>query len=184
MVNRHASPFPESDAESTAILAPPPTALRVVAADADMWMRLFYQELLPWMGHEVTVVESGLQLVKLCSAVQPDLILTDLHLTELDGVEAIEQLSREGLTPIILVCKQPAPELLARAAGAECVLGFLHKPITERELAPAIAVAVGRFRHLRELRRFAEARTEEVAYLRQTLQERETHRATRPLAVC
>jgi AmiR/NasT family two-component response regulator len=176
MANRHASPEFESDAESASILAPPLAALRIVAADADLWMRLFYQELLPRMGHEATVVESGHQLVKLCSAVQPDLILTAVHLTELDGLDAAEQLSRERLAPIVLVCDQQTPELLARAAQAECVLGFLHKPITERELAPAIAVAVGRFRQLRELHRLALERSEEIALLRQTLEECETGR--------
>jgi response regulator NasT len=177
MANRHASFSLESDTEAANILAPPPTALRVIAADADLWMRLFYQEMLPRMGHEVTVVESGLRLVKLCSALQPDLVLTDLNLTELDGRDAAEEISRECLAPIILVCGQPAPELLARAAQAECVLGCLHKPITERELAPAIAVAVGRFRHLLELRRSADERAEEIAQLRQTLVEREALRA-------
>jgi response regulator NasT len=184
MANRDASPSFESDAEAASILAPWPAALRVVAADADLWMRLFYQELLPRMGHEATVVESGRQLVKLCSAVQPDLVLTDVHLTELGGLDAVEQISREYLTPIVLVCDRPTPDMLARAARAECVLGFLHKPITERELAPAIAVALGRFRHLREFRRSADERAEEVAQLRQTLEERDALQASpRGLAV-
>ena len=60
MDNRDTSLSLESDIESAGILAPPPAPLRVIAADADLWMRLFYQELLPRMGHEVTVVESGL----------------------------------------------------------------------------------------------------------------------------
>jgi response regulator NasT len=173
MDNRDTSLSLESDIESAGILAPPPAPLRVIAADADLWMRLFYQELLPRMGHEVTVVESGLHLVKLCSALQPDLVLTDLNLTELDGLDAAEQISRECLAPIVLVCNQATPALLARAAQAECVLGCLHKPITERELAPAIAVAVGRFRHLLELRRSADERAEEIAHLRRTLVQRE-----------
>ena len=172
MANRHASHSPKSDAGSAGILAPGLAALRVVAADADQWMRLLYQEMLPRLGHEVNVVGSGHQLVKLCSAVLPDLVLMDVRLPDTDGLDTAEQLGREWLAPVVLVSDDPTPALLARVAQVPCVLGFLPKPITERQLAPAIAVAVGRFRQIGELRRLADEQAWGVAPLRQALEDR------------
>jgi response regulator NasT len=148
--------------------------LRVIAADGDLWMRLFYQELLPHMGHQVVAVCSGYHLAKLCSAVQPDVVLMDVRLPDADGLDIAEQLSSVWLTPVVLVSANHTPDQLARAAQAACVLGFLNKPITERELAPALLLAVRRFRQMRELRGLAEARGQEVAHLRQLLERHRT----------
>jgi response regulator NasT len=146
--------------------------LRVIAADGDLWMRLFYQELLPRMGHQVVAVGSGHHLLKLCSAVQPDLVLMDVRLADTDGLDAAEQLSCAWLAPIVLVSANHDPAVLIRAAQAGCVLGFLNKPITERELAPAMILAVERFRQIRELRGRVEEREREAVHLRQLLEGR------------
>jgi response regulator NasT len=144
--------------------------LRVIAADGDLWMRLFYQELLPHLGHQVVAVCSGYHLAKLCSAVQPDLVLMDVRLPDADGLDIAEQLSSAWLAPVVLVSAKHTPDELARAAQAPCVLGFLNKPITERELAPAMLLAVRRFHQMRELRGLADEREREAARLRQVLE--------------
>src|SRR5262249_57154879 len=102
-----------------------------------------------------------------------------------DGLDAAEQLGQEWLAPVILVSGNPTAALLAQAAQAPCVLGCLPKPITARELAPAMAVAVGRFRPLRQPRRLAEERQWGIARLRRALEDRKIgEEAGRDLAVC
>ena len=147
-----------------------PAAWRIIAADGDLWMRLYYQELLPRMGHQVVAVSSGYHLEKLCAAVQPDLVLMDVRLPDADGLDLVEQLSRAWSVPVLLVSANHTAEELARAAQAACVLGFLRKPITERELAPAMLLAVERFRQMRELLGLADQREREAAHLRNALE--------------
>ncbi len=163
-----ASPEDEARVANNPVVKP--AAMRVIAADGDLWMRLFYQELLGRLGHQVVAVGSGYHLGKLCAAVQPDLVLMDVRLPDADGPTVAEQISNAWLAPVVLVSTHPTPDELARAAQATCVFGFLHKPITERELAPAMLLAVRRFRQMRELRGLAEQREREAAQLRKIVE--------------
>ena len=99
-----------------------------------------------------------------CRAAQPDLVITDIKMPGLDGIAAAAEIFRERPTPVILVSAYHDPELVERA-GAECVFGYLVKPIKEADLPPAIAVAMGRFEQFRALR-------QEADDLRQALEDR------------
>src|SRR5262249_441002 len=99
MIDGRDGPWPEDGTGPAGPEMVEPAALHVIAADADLWMRLFYQELLPQMGHEVVAVGCGYQLLRLCSAVQPDLILMDMRLPDADGLDAAEQLGQAWLAP-------------------------------------------------------------------------------------
>ena len=66
-------------------------------------MREYLRELLPRLGHEVMVAEGGRQLVELCRAFPPDLVITDIKMPDMDGIEAVEEVNREREVPVILV---------------------------------------------------------------------------------
>src|SRR5438132_1074779 len=77
---------------------------RIVLADADKDTRDSLEELLRRLGHDVVAsVATGRDLVERCLAVHPDLIVTDVPLPELDGVEAADQVNRTAPTPVVLV---------------------------------------------------------------------------------
>src|SRR5205807_410183 len=79
-------------------------SLRIAVADDDADMRDFLRQALPALGHEVVcVAASGQQLVEECRTVRPDLILTDIKMPDVDGIDAAEQICRERPVPIILV---------------------------------------------------------------------------------
>jgi two-component system, response regulator PdtaR len=106
-------------------------------------------------GHQVvSVAETGRELVEHCRTLQPDLVITDIRMPDMDGIEAAQLLSRERALPIILVSAYHDPALIERAE-ADHVLAYLVKPITQADLAPAIAVAVRRFEEMQALRKEA-----------------------------
>lgn len=126
--------------------------LRISIADDEADMRDFLQKMLPRCGHQVvSVAETGRQLVEHCRQLQPDLVITDIKMPDLDGIEASTEINRERPVPVILVSAYHDPALIDRAEG-DHVSGYLVKPIGYADLQPAIAVAVKRFQELQTLR--------------------------------
>ena len=91
--------------------------LRIVAADDEPNMREYLKELLPRLGHQVVTAESGRQLVELCRVSAPDLVVTDIKLGDLDGLDAAAEINRERPVPVLLVSAYHDPELRARGAA-------------------------------------------------------------------
>lgn len=130
--------------------------LRIVAADDEPDMRDFFVKVLSHLGHDVVAVAAdGLELVEQCRRTSPDLVITDVVMPNMDGVEALREIGRERPVPGIVVSAHHDDELVLRALH-EQVLAYLVKPITMEDLQPAIALAMQRYREFEALRAQAE----------------------------
>jgi response regulator NasT len=139
--------------------------LRIVVADDEPDMRDYFQKALPRLGHQVVgAARDGRELVELCRTVRPDLVVTDIKMPDMDGIDAAVQIYRERPLPVILVSAYHDAGLIARAE-ADHILGYLVKPIKQADLVPVITLAMRRFEQFEELRR-------ETADLRQALADR------------
>jgi len=92
----------------------------------------------------------GRSAVNLARELRPDLVLMDIKMPDLDGIEAARILTEERIAPTVLLTAFSQRELVDRAKEAG-VVGYLVKPIQEADLAPAIEVALSRFAEFREL---------------------------------
>jgi response regulator NasT len=129
------------------------TGLRIAVADDEPEMREFFEKVLPRFGHQVvSVAENGKQLVDHCRELKPDLVITDIKMPELDGIEASTQICHERAVPVILVSAYHDPALIERAE-ADHVQAYLVKPIGIPNLPPAIAIAMRRFGELQTLQK-------------------------------
>jgi response regulator NasT len=139
--------------------------LRVAVADDERDTLEFFQEALPRLGHEVVATAmTGKELVEKAKATRPDLIITDIMMPELDGIQAVEQVERERPVPAILVSAHNDAELIVRA-GTDHIMAYLLKPVREADLNTAIYLAVLRFDHFQKLMK-------EAANLRQAMEDR------------
>jgi response regulator NasT len=140
-------------------------SLRIVVADDEPDMRDYFQKILPRLGHQVVGVAcNGRELVEQCRTIEPDLVITDIKMPEMDGIDAAKLISREGPVPVILVSAYHDPELIARAEE-DHILAYLIKPIKQANLEPAIGLAMRRFEQFQALR-------QETVDLRQALEDR------------
>jgi response regulator NasT len=139
--------------------------LRIAVADDEPDMRDFFRRVLTHLGHEVVAVaENGAELVRLCLERRPDLIISDIAMPEMDGLEALREISRDVSIPAILVSAHHDADFVERARK-EQVLAYMVKPIKKDDLAPAIALAMQRSREFQALH-------QQAADLRQALDDR------------
>ena len=125
--------------------------LKVVIAEDEAIIRMDLRETLEEEGYEV-VAETGRgdQAVELVRGLQPDLAILDIKMPGMTGLEAADIINREKLCGVLMLTAFSQREVIeqARDAGA---LAFLVKPFQRSDLVPAIEVAMGRFRELRDL---------------------------------
>ena len=139
--------------------------MRVAVADDDPAILEFVRDLLEGMGHTVTAsCSTGQELIDACATSPPDLIVTDVKMPGVDGIEAATTINRRQATPVILVTSFGETELISRALRTS-VLAYLIKPIKQIDLEVAVAVAMRRFREHRAV-------CDMAAALRQSLEER------------
>jgi response regulator NasT len=140
-------------------------SLKIAVADDELDMRDYFQQFLPMLGHQVVVVaKNGRELAEQCRTSRPDLVITDIKMPDMDGIDAATQIYRDGPVPVILVSAHHDPDFLRRAE-ADHILAYLVKPIKQSDLEPAIVIAMRRFEQFQALRK-------EAADLKQALEDR------------
>jgi response regulator NasT len=142
-----------------------PAGLRVAVADDERDTRQFLQEILQRLGHQVVcTAATGRELVEACRATPPDVVITDIKMPDMDGIDAVATIGKERPVPTVLVTAYSDPETVARA-GPDEAQAFLVKPIKPSDIGPAVALALRRFEQTRAMRKEADD-------LRQSLEDR------------
>ncbi|MFN0155905.1 MAG: ANTAR domain-containing response regulator [Gaiella sp.] len=126
--------------------------LRILLAEDETIIRLDLRGLLERSGFEVCgEAKDGEEAVALARESEPDLILLDVKMPKLDGIDAARRILEERPVPIVMVTAYGESELVSRAVEAG-VFGYLVKPFRESDLLPAIATARARHEELSVLR--------------------------------
>jgi CheY-like chemotaxis protein len=93
-------------------------------------------------GHTVTTAGDGMAALSLLKTIRPDLIITDILMPNMDGIETIIELSRLGnVVPVIAMSggrRTITPEFNLDSAATMGVKVTLAKPFTRAELRRAI----------------------------------------------
>ena len=124
---------------------------RVIIADDESIIRTDLREMLTNLGYLVIgEVGDGRSAVNLARELRPDVVIMDIKMPDMDGIEAAKVLTEERVSPVLLLTAYSQQELIERAKDAG-VVGYLVKPFRESDLSPAIEVAVARFAEFRAL---------------------------------
>jgi len=124
---------------------------RLVIADDESLIRMNLKETLVGLGYLVVgEAGDGVTAINLARSLQPDLVVMDIKMPKLDGIQAAEVLTQERISPVLLLTAYSDRELVDRAREAG-VVAYLIKPFREADLLPAIEVAIARFQELRAL---------------------------------
>ena len=124
---------------------------RIILAEDDSVIRMDLREELQRQGYLVVGdVGDGLSAISLTRELRPDLIIMDIRMPEMDGIEAARVLTAERLAPVVLLTAFSDDELIERAREAGAV-NYITKPWRPGDLKPAIEIALTRFQEFREM---------------------------------
>lgn len=125
--------------------------IRVVIADDESIIRMDLKALLEEMGFEVVgEAADGQKAVELTRSHKPDVVILDIKMPVMDGLDAAKIISDEKISPVVLLTAYSQKDLVERAKAAG-VFAYLVKPFQESDLMPAIEVAIARYLELKDL---------------------------------
>jgi two-component system, response regulator PdtaR len=134
--------------------------VRVLICEDETIIRLDLRAICERAGLEVVgEARDGVEALRLAAELEPDVVVMDVQMPKLDGIEAARQLLAERPVPIVVVTAFPQEELVRRAVEAG-VFGYLVKPFRENDVLPAIHAARARFEELQAVREEASSLAE------------------------
>ncbi|MEA1884009.1 MAG: response regulator [Thermotogota bacterium] len=127
--------------------------LKILIAEDEYIVLMGLREALENSGYTVIAqATNGQQAVEFALEHKPDLLIIDINMPILDGIEAIRKINQEINIPAIITTGYNEKELIKRANDAG-VFYYLVKPVDEIELKPAIEIVMSRFEEYSKLKR-------------------------------
>ncbi len=119
--------------------------IRVAVADDHHLVRAGIRALLEKAGDIEVVGEAvdGLEALEMLEAVVPDVLVMDIAMPRLNGIEAVERIQELGLETKVVILSMYSNELLVRQALQRGARGYLLKESVTNELLLAIRAASG-----------------------------------------
>lgn len=126
---------------------------KIVLAEDEPITRMDICEMLTTSGYDVVgEAADGLQAVDLCRMHRPNLVLMDIKMPKLDGIQAGKFISREGLADaIIMLTAYSGKEFIDKVKEIGAI-GYIVKPIDERNLIPQIEIAISKGKEIKNIR--------------------------------
>ena len=123
----------------------------IVIADDEVLICMDLREMLEEAGHTVVGVGSdGVEALELVKEKKPDLVIMDVKMPRLDGIQAAKMIAHDNLAPVVLLTAFGDEDIIEKAKKS-MVFGYVMKPVDEKTLFPAIQIAVGQYRQKREI---------------------------------
>src|SRR5215469_3630962 len=114
----------------------------LVVEDFEQFRRFTVSTIMRSPNFHVTEASNGLEALQKAKALRPDLVLLDVGLPDLNGLEVARRIRRLAPTTKILFLSQETSPELVREALSLGALGYLHKSRAGRELLHAIDAAL------------------------------------------
>ncbi len=141
----------------------PNQEIRVLIAEDDVLVAGITREELESIGLiAVGIAADGKLAVEMTLALKPDVVLMDITMPKMDGIEAAAAIQVTCPTPVVILSAHDEAELVAKATAAG-VGAFVIKPPQAQELERAIVIAMARHADLTELRQANQALQQALA---------------------
>jgi two-component system, response regulator PdtaR len=115
--------------------------VKVLIADDDRLVRTMVSDLLGALGHTVVAAENGAEAVTLATRERPDLLILDLLMPRLSGLDALHAMRAAGVTAPAVLLSAISDGSLRGIEGGDAIDVLLEKPVTRRTLEKALARA-------------------------------------------
>ncbi|ABP66874.1 response regulator [Caldicellulosiruptor changbaiensis] len=117
---------------------------RILIVDDAAFMRMMLKDIITKNGYEVAgEAENGLKAVELYKELKPDLVMMDITMPEMDGIQAVREIKKIDPQAKIIMCSamgQQAMVIESIQAGAR---DFIVKPFQAERIVEAIKKVLG-----------------------------------------
>ena len=119
---------------------------KILVIDDEDQLRVLLKKMLMHGGHQVSIAEDGVEGIKIFHEIQPDLIITDIIMPNIDGIEVITELHQSNSNlPIIVISggrRSMAAGFNLDSVEMLGVRGILQKPFTHQQLQEVVKLAL------------------------------------------
>ena len=119
-------------------------AKNILIVDDAAFMRMMIKDILTKNGYNVAgEAENGLKAIEKFNELQPDLVLMDITMPEMDGIAALKQIKAANASALVIMCSamgQQAMVIESIQAGAK---DFIVKPFQAERVLEAVKKVVG-----------------------------------------
>lgn len=117
--------------------------LRILIVDDEMAIRRFLKASLSSYDYNILEAKTGIEATEKSISLHPDVIILDLGLPDIDGIEVLRKIRKRSKVPIIIlsVREDPMEKASALDAGAD---DYLTKPFNTRELLARLKAVMRR----------------------------------------
>lgn len=126
--------------------------LRVLIAEDGLVDRQAMVAVIEYLGHQVVgTAPDGEKVVEMATSLHPDVVMMDIEMPLLDGIEACRLIQESFPLPVVILTAHDSKEMVQRASAAGAG-AYLIKPPDAPATDRAITVSRARFEDLMQLR--------------------------------
>lgn len=155
--------------------------IRVLIAEDDFLVSKEIGRIVKSIGYEqVGTANNGEEAVRQTCLLQPDVVLMDIKMPQLSGLEAVSRIQDSCPTPVVILTAHESEELV-NAAGQKGAGAYVTKPPGTEEIKRAVTIAMARHADLMQLRDLNKKLYEKNLALEDALAEIKTLRGILPI---
>ena len=157
--------------------------IRALVVEDDFLVSQGVSRIIKEIGHDhIGTATDGEQAVEMTVALEPDVVIMDIEMPKMDGLEAARQIQARCPTPIVILTAHESRDLYDRASEAGVGV-YLTKPTIPEELDRAITLVIARHEDLMTSRRLYEELVTKTKELEKALKEVKTLRGIIPICM-
>ncbi len=119
-------------------------AKRVLICDDAAFMRMMIKDILTKNGYEIAAeAENGVKAVEKYNETKPDLVMMDITMPEMDGIQALKKIKESDASANIIMCSAMGQQAMVIESIQSGARDFIVKPFNQDRVLEAVKKAVG-----------------------------------------
>ena len=119
-------------------------AKNILVCDDAAFMRMMIKDILTKNGYNVAgEAENGVKAIEKYSELKPDLVLMDITMPEMDGIQALKKIKAEDPSATVIMCSAMGQQAMVIESIQSGAKDFIVKPFDKDRVLEAVKKAVG-----------------------------------------
>lgn len=119
-------------------------AKNILICDDAAFMRMMIKDILTKNGYTVAgEAENGLKAIEKYNELKPDLVMMDITMPEMDGIEALKKIKASDSSANIIMCSAMGQQAMVIEAIQSGAKDFIVKPFNHDRVLEAVKKAIG-----------------------------------------